>query len=426
MGCCKAVVLQTLCSAALVLYSSTGSSEPIELFGRLSVSAFRTQLKLSDDESEQALLGNGQSLRIMASHGLDAGYWSVHTTLLRFENDIPYQGGLLASPGDSPRLPDALRYRSAAGTVFDRMGAGESVQVRYEIDRAFYHHDWSQTSLSFGRQAIDFGLGRLWQPLNIFGDFSPAALDTDYKTGIDAFRASQFFGAGGERRVVYVFGRHRRQDATAISGRHMLGATAQVLWLAAMLPGGAAYGAGVESEWRGWGWRIESSYGNAPANVRAGFWVIGMDRQFTEDLWFTFEWYRHSGGFSTVAAFENWQKQLRASSLSRASHERISWLDTTRQGGARDQLGFAVSKSVTPLIQANWLTLAGRLRDVAFGKYRYAFAHQFSVSVSMSDNADLLFSVFSGVGKGQGYDGALGSDYGHIPLQTRVRYRHYF
>ena len=69
-------------------------------------------------------------------------------------------------------------------------------------------------TFSVGRQAIDFGSGRFWQPLNVFGSFTPTDLDTDFKPGIDAARLDWFTSDFSSLSAVYAFS---PKDNTTIS-----------------------------------------------------------------------------------------------------------------------------------------------------------------------------------------------------------------
>jgi hypothetical protein len=414
--------------------------QPIQLFGRGALSFSRVELSGDDGVLglNPVVTTNQQSLRIMASQRRGQGYWSVQTVWGRSELGAP--GTLhpfFAGGADQITVTEQLRHRAGAGTLFRASRPDETVEVRYWIDRAFYQYDWDALSFKVGRQAIDFGLGRLWQPLNVFGAFTPRALDTDYKPGVDAVRATWFSGISVEATIVHTVGRTSAADATAVMTRNALGEHSQLLGVVASLPGGMVYGAGLETEWSGWGLRLEASYGKSSrlyaipfsgvmADRWTGFWVLGADRQFGEDSTVTVEWYRHGAGAASLAEFETLQRNASLNFNARGTRSPLRWTETTRQVGARDQFGLALTHSLTPLIQAQGLLIVSRLWHEPVGKYRYAVANQLSLLASLSDESDLLLSLFKGTGLGVRADGLLQSDYGHIPLQINLRWRQYF
>lgn len=403
----------------------------IRLSGRAAVSMARNDFLINNGSNNASLTQYQQSVRLMASQRRARtrrqAYWSVQTIFGRSE--IDGSETLFDSARNNPQsiVAQRLRHRSGAGTIFSRRNNDESVEVDYLIDRAFYQLDWNTVSIKVGRQAVDFGVGRLWQPLNVFGAFAPSALDVDYKPGIDALKGAWFKGVAFEVNLLHVVGPNSASDATAVMGRHTVGDQGQWLWLAASLPGGMVYGAGVESEWQGWGWRIASSYGAAWDSEseqlrRRSFWIAGLDRQVTPDSTVTVEWYRHGAGVNSVGSF----RQLSQQPFAVRDLQPLNWADTTKQVGARDQLGLVVTYAITPLTQLQWVGLASRLRDKSIGQYRYSFANQLSFLISLNNESDLLFAVFKGTGTGLSADGLMGSDYGHIPLVLSVRWRYYF
>lgn len=413
------------------IFSVACTAEAAHVFGRASVSMAQSDITYESPFAETSLKQNQQSVRLMASGKKLAekrqDFWSVQTIFGRSE--LGADGVVPAGFGRDRQqtVAEWLRHRSGAGRIFSRDSANEWVKVSYLMDRMFYQFDWHSASLKFGRQAVDFGIGRLWQPLNVFGAFAPSALDVDYKSGIDAAKLTWFSGVALEINLVHVVGANSASDATAFMGRSTLGAQGQWLWLVASLPRAMVYGAGFESEWGGWGWRVATSYGAATAQAdgqqgRRGFWVAGADRQLGESATLTLEWYRHGAGASTVTGFTQ-LGQLENAGDTRAS---LGWVDTTRQIRARDQLGALMTYQVSPLLQIQGLALATRLRDTKHAQYRYSFAQQLGCLLSLSDESDLLIAFFNGVGAGIQADDVLGSDYGHIPYQLSARWRYYF
>lgn len=114
-------------------------------------------------------------------------------------------------------LLNALQQESS-GTVFslspNLKQAGEALPLSYtaiedgeaialfRADRLLLSYEWSQYRLTLGRQAISFGQGRVFTPLDRVSPFSPASVDREYKPGVDALRLDGYWGIAGEWTVI--------------------------------------------------------------------------------------------------------------------------------------------------------------------------------------------------------------------------------
>lgn len=119
-----------------------------------------------------------QGLRLMLEDHGGGAEWSVHAVATR-QN---FRG----VPASTAHSSDLFRFRRLAAESTSGDGVRRQTRLDWALDRIAYKKRFGATSLSVGRQPIDWGAGRFWQPLNVFGAFAPTALDTDYKPGIDA------------------------------------------------------------------------------------------------------------------------------------------------------------------------------------------------------------------------------------------------
>jgi hypothetical protein len=128
----------------------------------------------------------------------------------RYDVDIHYQlGGLsgdsLAIPssplGSSIGLPSDSARLFNLTQVFSNSGSGIWGQRldRFNIGYAGEHLVWR-----LGRQAVSWGNGLVFQPLDIFNPFSPLAIDTSYKTGDDLLYAQWLFSSGNDLQAIYL------------------------------------------------------------------------------------------------------------------------------------------------------------------------------------------------------------------------------
>lgn len=76
----------------------------------------------------------------------------------------------------------------------------------------YQHADWSVT---LGRQAVSWGSGLVFQPMDLFNPFTPTAVDRDYKPGNDLLLVEKLTSSGGDLQLLAV---GRRDDTHDVSG----------------------------------------------------------------------------------------------------------------------------------------------------------------------------------------------------------------
>lgn len=81
----------------------------------------------------------------------------------------------------------------------------DGVVVQLRADRLSARVDVGPARFTAGRQAITFGHGLFFTPLDLVNPFFPTAVDQEYKPGVDAVRADAFFGMGGQVTVVSAY-----------------------------------------------------------------------------------------------------------------------------------------------------------------------------------------------------------------------------
>jgi len=107
--------------------------------------------------------------------------------------DLPGVGLLGSSVGDARRLLDL----SAADE-------GSQYRATERIDRLVlsWHPDWG--SVRVGRQALTWGDGLLFNPMDLFNPFSPSDVERDYKLGDDMVSVQVADVGGGELQLLGV------------------------------------------------------------------------------------------------------------------------------------------------------------------------------------------------------------------------------
>lgn len=84
-------------------------------------------------------------------------------------------------------------------------------------DRLFLQTSFGNHTLRVGRQAISFGHGMVFNPMDLVQPFSIATIDNEYKAGIDAVRLDSYFGMTGQVTGVIAYaGSWDRDGLTAV------------------------------------------------------------------------------------------------------------------------------------------------------------------------------------------------------------------
>ncbi|MEJ2383387.1 MAG: hypothetical protein P8Y54_03220, partial [Xanthomonadales bacterium] len=97
-------------------------------------------------------------------------------------------------------IDDRRRWWDLTHTAGD---PGDTLRV-HRLDRLNVSWTGARTVLRFGRQAISWGNGLLFNPMDVFNPFDPAAVDTEYKTGDDMLYGQYLFGTGDDLQGVAV------------------------------------------------------------------------------------------------------------------------------------------------------------------------------------------------------------------------------
>lgn len=346
-----------------------------------------------------------QSLRLMLEQDNEHSGWAIHLRSLRQRSDIPIN--------DIHHSSQLFRYNEL-GENFYQNG---NTTVRYEFDRFYYKLPFEHHTLTAGRHAIDWGTGRFWQPLNLFGSFSPTDLDTDYKPGIDAISLDHYPSALSSLTAVYTLAPKNQntiENSGAIHYRRQVGDISELALVAGNIVGNKTAGAAFESAWGGMGWRIEGIFYQTPdqAESPARFWIAGIDYQFSNGSLLSAEYYDNSRGASRESELAGGSNDLLIASGLQQQH-------------SRRLFGLSLGRDITPLLRGQYTLLNSVLREEN-GEPNWSHLQQFSLNYSLSNESDLLTSVSMGSGKTLNNAGEPRSEFGHIPLSLTLRLRLYF
>lgn len=171
----------------------------------------------------------------------------------------------------------------------------EKFKAQHYIDMLYYKHLFDFGEITVGRQVISWGVGRIWQPMDLFNPINPANFSKFEKDGADAVSAKIYLGMFSDVEVVYNF-REKWEDAN-FGGRYRT--NFQMFDLALM----AGYfdkrtilGASFEGDVLGAGIRGEGIFSYNENDTDSNFvrFILGADYQFTPDLYALIE-YKFNG-----------------------------------------------------------------------------------------------------------------------------------
>jgi hypothetical protein len=110
--------------------------------------------------------------------------------------------GASALPEDDLRLFDLTH----------RISEDDDRAITHRLDRLYLSHSSADTVFKFGRQAVSWGNGLIYNPVDFFNPFNPAAIDTEYKTGDDMIYAQHLLDSGDDLQAVWVVRRDDDED----------------------------------------------------------------------------------------------------------------------------------------------------------------------------------------------------------------------
>jgi hypothetical protein len=103
------------------------------------------------------------------------------------------------------RFPNDLRRLFDLTSVLSDSGKFASL---HRLDRLWLGYANEKTVVRFGRQAISWGNGLFFAPMDIINPFDPTAIDTEYKAGDDMLYAQFLRDSGDDVQAAMVFRRN--------------------------------------------------------------------------------------------------------------------------------------------------------------------------------------------------------------------------
>ena len=151
-------------------------------------------------------------LRMMFRQDAGLFRFQVDYSLILQNGDAIRQQKAQDTALDQTVISDGNRWIKATWPIED--GAGDHHQSFHRLDRAAIQYLQGNWNVTLGRQALSWGSGRVFQPMDPFNPFSPTVVDRDYKPGNDLFLVERLFGNGHDMQFLHVVRRNNDYRVT--------------------------------------------------------------------------------------------------------------------------------------------------------------------------------------------------------------------
>ena len=242
---------------------------------------------------------------------------------LEFDRDLPYSAyfnlqyeivGYAGRGLESVLVRQILKrpkpyYLGLDGVVADE----KDYLVTNRVDRLYLQ--WQ--GFTVGRDAVSFGVGRVWSPMDIFEPFAPTEIDKENKTGVDIVKYD--FGLTGMSDVAFVFA--PTQEGKSTSAVRLRGTFFgfTTSFLAAQIKDETNYGLSFDGPVLDAGFRGELNHAVLADGSTRDRYIIGSDYMFNGDLYVVAEYYFNGFGSNDPLMYD-WMSYLSGNTLSLAEN----------------------------------------------------------------------------------------------------------
>ncbi|MCF8303565.1 MAG: hypothetical protein K9I94_09860 [Bacteroidales bacterium] len=350
------------------------------------------------NENAQALLGDEWITETLLHNRLNFKWYtsSSVTTVVEARNRFIY-GEFVEN------FPDYASYIDTDYGYFDlstNLMNEKNYLFHTMIDRAYVDYVQGDWQLTVGRQRVNWGIGLVWNPNDVFNTFSYFDFDYEERPGTDAIKVTYYPNYTSSADLVYELG--ETWDKSAIAGQYrfnkwnydfqVLGGMVKTDWV---------LGAGWTGDISGAGFRGEMTWFHPRENFAdtSGIFVatIGGDYTWKSGLYVHGSFLFNSNGATGDAGGFNYLmgQQISAKMLSPAKYSTFG----------------QVNYPFTPLIN-------GGISAIFNPSDHSVFAGP-SVDISISNNTQLLINT-------QLFFGEAGTEFGNYGQFFFARFKHSF
>lgn len=173
------------------------------------------------------------------------------------------------------------------------------------IDLLYYKHIFDFGELTFGRQIVSQGSGRIWQPTDRFNPINPANFSKIERDGADAFAFKYYLGNFSDLEFVYNFREMWKDGNAAVRYRSKTGEYNYSI-MSGFFDHRICAGADFAGNLFGAGVRGEALFSASKSDLNSNFTnaILGIDYQFTEELYALLEFNRNGEGASDKSDYD--------------------------------------------------------------------------------------------------------------------------
>jgi len=386
---------------------------------------FLQQYAKADDDSVEAALGDTDIRSSALSARLIANYSDKNLQLVAHYLLNGQWGNAVKLQNQLKQLFPQLIIDAQKTQWFrlqSTLTSTDTTLLTHSLDRFYVGHSSEHLVVKLGRQALSWGSGMVFHPMDLFDPFAPNAIDTSYKPGIDMSYAQWLFDDGSDLAGLIVprrdpeSGRLQNQQSSAAIKWHIFAQTLQSDLMLAHDYGDTVAAMAINGPWKNALWRFEWVPIFLETGGQRDSAIINLENAWT---W----WGRNFSGY--VEYFRNGfgigGKDYTLQDLSPDLVKRLARGQVFNTG--RDYLAGGLRITWTPLLQIDPL-LIYNVNDHSV----LLFVHG---DYSLSQNLSLDLGINVGLGphgtEFGGIETATGSDTYYKPLnRIYARIAYYF
>ncbi len=185
-------------------------AQPMQLDARLKGFASAADIPGSDwqlSEVANPTTDASGDLRVMLNKTVGPLQFQLHHSTALQAGDAVQWGQIASAQIDQVTINDNGRLLDMTWQT----DSGARHQWSHRIDRLSAQWRQGDWSITIGRQAVSWGSGIVFQPLDPFNPFAPTAVDRDYKNGDDLVLGEALLPNGHDLQVLHVIRRDPQQ-----------------------------------------------------------------------------------------------------------------------------------------------------------------------------------------------------------------------
>ena len=199
----------------LGLYSTVAAAEDWSFGGHIKYHLATTHYpsdNLYAQHGEEAQLDNFLDFRLKAENHWGDWDGQIHYEALTLYGDTPKTQNALANAGLATATVGLPKDNHRLFKLTDEWGHSDKLDAVHRLDRIYLGYTGEQLVIRAGRQAVSWGHGLTFHPLDIVSPFSPTDIDKDYKSGDDMLYGQWLFDSGDDVQMILLPRRNLETD----------------------------------------------------------------------------------------------------------------------------------------------------------------------------------------------------------------------